>query len=185
EQNSIIQRRELLMDKPWLQYVAEGNPTEIEIPEVSLTHMFEESVQKFADHTAITFSGKTYTYKQLEQLIRNVAGSLRNLGVNKGERVALMLPNCPQYPISYYATLMCGAVVVQVNPMYKSSELLHVLNDSGARVLIALDKLLPAVEEVIHDTEVEVTVPVSFDNDCKFNEYMKNQGYPVPLVSID
>src|SRR5699024_8175449 len=91
----------------------------------------------------------------------------------------------PQYPISYYATLMCGAVVVQVNPMYKSSELLHVLNDSGARVLIALDKLLPAVEEVIHDTEVEVTVPVSFDNDCKFNEYMKNQGYPVPLVSID
>ncbi|WP_010530143.1 long-chain-fatty-acid--CoA ligase [Lentibacillus jeotgali] len=173
------------MKKPWLKHVVGGTPHEIEIPEVSLTHIFENSVQKFAEHNAITFNGDTYTYKQLEQLIRNVAGSLRNLGINKGDRVALMLPNCPQYPISYYATLMCGAVVVQVNPMYKSSELLHVLNDSEARVLIALDKLLPVVEEVINATEVEVTLPVSFENDCKFNEYMKNQKYKVPEVSIE
>ncbi|SFB22451.1 long-chain acyl-CoA synthetase [Lentibacillus halodurans] len=173
------------MEKPWLKYVAEGTPNEIEIPEVSLTHIFEESVRKFSDYTAITFSGNTYTYRHLNQLIRNVAGSLRNLGVNKGDSVALMLPNCPQYPISYFAVLMCGATVVQVNPMYKSSELLHVLNDSGARVMIALNKLLPGVKEVMNDTEVEALIPVSIESDCKFDEYMRTQEYRVPEVSIN
>ncbi|GAB3055460.1 long-chain-fatty-acid--CoA ligase [Virgibacillus ainsalahensis] len=173
------------MEKPWLKHVAKGNPKEIEIPEISLMELFSESVQNFPNHTAITFNGRSYTYRQLEQLIKNVAASLMNLGVRKGDRVALMLPNCPQYPISYYAVLLCGATVVQVNPMYKSSELLHVLNDSGAGVLIALDKLLPAVEEVIDKTGVDALIPVSFESDCKFNEYMKDQGYPVPEVSIE
>ncbi|MFC3041853.1 long-chain fatty acid--CoA ligase [Virgibacillus xinjiangensis] len=173
------------MEKPWLKHVAEGNPQEIEIPEIPLTKLFHESVEKYPNHTAVTFHDKSYTYKQLNQLIQNVAASLKNIGVDRGDRVALMLPNCPQYPIGYYAALLCGATIVQVNPMYKSSELLHVLNDSGAEVLIALDRLLPAVEEVIDRTEVEALIPVSFESDCKFNEYMEDRGLPVPNVMIN
>ncbi|MFC2949673.1 long-chain-fatty-acid--CoA ligase [Virgibacillus sediminis] len=173
------------MEKPWLNHVAEGNPQEIDIPEIPLTKLFEQSVLKFPNHTAVTFNGRAYTYSQLDRLIKNVAASLKNVGVKQGDRVALMLPNCLQYPISYYATLLCGATIVQVNPMYKSSELLHVLNDAGAGVLIALDRLLPAVEEVIGQTGVDALIPVSFESDCKFNDYMKDNGHPLPDATID
>ncbi|WP_233254272.1 AMP-binding protein [Salipaludibacillus keqinensis] len=117
------------MTKLWLKHVAESNPKEIDIPEISLTELFTESVRKYSSHTAVTFFSNHYTYEQLDARIKNVAKSLQNIGVGKSVRVALMLPNCPQYPISYYTALLCGATVVQVNPMYKSTELLHVLND--------------------------------------------------------
>lgn len=172
------------MDRPWLQHVPEGNPKVINIPEISLSQMFEESVRKYADHTAITFFNQIYTYKQLHHLINNVASSLHHMGVKKGDRVALMLPNCPQYPIGYYAALKCGATIVQINPMYKSSELLYVLNDSEANVLIVLDKLLPIIDKVKEQTSIRTVIDVSFESDCIFNALLKNIDYSIPSTSI-
>lgn len=82
-----------------------------------------------------------------------------------------MLPNCPQYPISYYASLLCGATIVQINPMYQSSELLYVLNDSQAKVIIVLDQLLPVVEKILNETSVTTIIPVSFEKKACFINY--------------
>lgn len=173
------------MERPWLKHVVEGSPKEIEIPEISLPQLFNETVAKYASHTAITFFNQTYTYTQLDKAMKRVASSFKKIGVRKGHRVALMLPNCPQYPISYYAALSCGATIVQINPMYKSTELLHVLNDSEAEVLIALDQLLPGVQEIIAKTSIKSTITVSFEGDCEFNELLKDDGDTIPHVPIN
>src|SRR5699024_3838858 len=144
-------KEEISMEKPWDKHVVEGNPKEMEIPEISLQQLFSETVTKYASHTAMTFFNQTYTYTQLDKQIKRLSSAMHKTGVNKGDRVAVMLPNCAQYPISYYAALRCGATIVQINPMYKATELLHVLNDSEAEVLVVLDQLFPVVQEVIDE----------------------------------
>lgn len=173
------------MERPWFKHVVEGNPIEIEIPEISLPQLFSNTVTKYASHTAITFFNQTYTYIQLDEQIKRLASAMHKIGVKKGDRVALMLLNCPQYPISYYAALRCGATIVQINPMYKATELLHVLNDSEAEVLIVLDQLFPVVQDIIHETSITSTITTSFENDCRFNELLRDDGDSTPNVSIN
>ncbi|MGG0285937.1 long-chain fatty acid--CoA ligase [Peribacillus butanolivorans] len=152
------------MDRPWNKHIPSGNPMEIDIPEISLTDLFYQSVGLYPDKTAITFMDQTYTYFELGQLVKRCARILADDGVKKGDRVAIMLPNCPQYPISFFGTLLNGAIVVQINPMYKENELIHVLKDSGARHIIVLDKLYPTVEAILTETRVEKTISVSMEN---------------------
>lgn len=173
------------MDRPWLKHIPEGNPAEVSIPEISLPKLFSEAAAKYPDKIAITFFENTYTYKELEKLIDHAACSFFSMGVKKGDRVALMLPNCPQYPISYYGALLCGATIVQINPMYQASELLHVLNDSEAKVIVALDRLQPVVEQVKNETPLESIIPVSFESDCMFNDLLDDKDLPLPDVAID
>ena len=138
-----MKQRETNVERPWLKHVVPGNPKEVEIPIISLPQLLDESIAKYPNHTAMTFFGKTFSYKELNNTIQKVAKALSKNGVGKGDRVAIMLPNCPQYPMSFYSILTCGAIVVQVNPMYKASELIHILNDSGAKIIIVMDQLLP------------------------------------------
>jgi long-chain acyl-CoA synthetase len=152
------------MERPWMKHVVDGNPKEIEIPSISLSQLFEQAVETYPEHVAMTFFDKTYTYKELSVSIKKAAKGLTSLGVKKGDRVAIMLPNCPQYPISFYSALMCGATIVQVNPMYKASELIHILNDSGAKILIMMDKLLPLYESVKDQTPIQKVIPVSVES---------------------
>lgn len=174
------------MDRPWKKHIPSGNPLEIEIPEMSVTDLFYQSVEKYADHTAITFNEDRYTYSQLGQLVKRFARLLAEAGIEKGDRVALMLPNCPQYPISFYGTLLNGAIVVQVNPMYKSNELIHVLKDSGARHIIVLDDLIPIVEAVLDETELEKIWPVSKEkNECELMKGLLPIAETDYSVSID
>ncbi|MBM7661963.1 long-chain acyl-CoA synthetase [Bacillus mesophilus] len=173
------------MERPWLKHVVEGNPHEIEIPEIPLTQLFQQSVQKYKDHTAVTFYHKTFTYGELYHCILRVASSLAKRGIKKGDSVAIMLPNCPQYPISYYAALMCGATIVQINPMYKSSELLYVLNDSNTKALIVLDHLLPIAESILDQTPVVNTITVSFEKESTFDQLLQDADVKLPNVEID
>ncbi|MBB6452442.1 long-chain acyl-CoA synthetase [Salirhabdus euzebyi] len=173
------------MERPWIKHVVKGNPAEVNIPDISLPALFHESVQKYQNHTAMTFYTKSFTYQQLDTLIKNLAASLHNMGVSKGDRVALMLPNCPQYPISYFASLMCGATIVQINPMYQPTELLHVLNDTETEVIIVLDQLVPLIEKVKPKTSLQAIIPVSFENASKFNELLQDKGLPLPDVTIN
>jgi long-chain acyl-CoA synthetase len=151
------------MDRPWIKHIPSGNPIEIDIPEISLTELFFQSVEQYSDNTAITFMEKRYTYSELGKLVKKCARLLADEGIGKGDRVAIMLPNCPQYPIGFFGTLLNGAIVVQINPMYKANELMHVLKDSGARHIIVLDDLLPIVEAVIAETDVEKVLSVSLE----------------------
>ncbi|MDM5306158.1 long-chain-fatty-acid--CoA ligase [Peribacillus frigoritolerans] len=151
------------MDRPWIKHIPSGNPIEIDIPEISLTELFFQSVEQYSDNTAVTFMEKRYTYSELGKLVKRCARLLADEGIGKGDRVALMLPNCPQYPIGFFGTLLNGAIVVQINPMYKANELMHVLKDSGARHIIVLDDLLPIVEAVIAETDVEKVLIVSLE----------------------
>ncbi|WP_246945211.1 long-chain-fatty-acid--CoA ligase [Bacillus pinisoli] len=173
------------MERPWLKHVVEGNPKEIEIPELSLIDLFQQSVQKFKDLTAITFYHKTLTYEELYHCAQRVASSFAKRGIKKGDRVAIMLPNCPQYPITYYAALMCGATIVQINPMYKSTELLYVLNDSNAKALIVLDQLLPVAESILDQTPVIHSISVSFDKESTFDQLLKDPDFQLPRVEIN
>ncbi|CDQ42062.1 long-chain-fatty-acid--CoA ligase [Virgibacillus salexigens] len=172
------------MENLWLEHIPEGNPSEIQIPEEPLPSLFSKSVEMYPDHIAITFFNQTLTYRELDNQIKNVARSLFQMGVSRSDKVALMLPNCPQYVISYYATLYCGATIVQLNPMYKAAELLHVLNDSEAEVLIVHDKLLPVVEKIQKQTPLTAIITASFENGSKFDDFCKQSNLPLPDVHI-
>lgn len=173
------------MNKIWNKYVVKGNPVEIDIPEISLPALLSQSVKTYYERPAITFFDKTFTYGELDEGIKRVASSLVKLGIQKNDKVAIMLPNCPHYPIAYYATLLCGATVVQVNPMYKEFELQHVLEDSEAKALILLDKFLPVAERVINKTNVSVLIPVSLDSVSKMDELLRDPGDRIPNVEIN
>ncbi|WP_339212574.1 long-chain fatty acid--CoA ligase [Solibacillus sp. FSL W8-0372] len=152
------------VERPWLEHVVPGNPKEIEIPIISLPQLLDESVATYSNHTSITFYGKTFSYQELSDNIKKAAKGLSKSGVGKGDRVAIMLPNCPQYPVSFYSILACGGIVVQVNPMYQASELIHILNDSGAKAIIVMDQLLPLIEAIRAQTPIQEVYPVSVES---------------------
>src|SRR5918997_4863592 len=122
-------------EKPWVRvYEGQASP-ETEFYEGSLTDFFRSSVEEHRDKTALTFYGTTFDFARLEALSEKMAASLAARGVGKGDRVALMLPNCPQYVVSFFATLRLGAIVTQLNPLYVERESEHILTDSGAQTI--------------------------------------------------
>ncbi|WP_200084902.1 long-chain-fatty-acid--CoA ligase [Salicibibacter cibi] len=165
----------------------QGSPNkyeDIEIPEISLMEMLEQSLNDNPQKTAMTFGELTYTYEELKRNIQRVASGLSKRGVKKGDRVALMLPNCPQYPVSYFAVLSLGAIVVQVNPMYKPPELLHVLNDSDVSAIILLDDLQPIFQAIQKETGVKTAIEVSLKGPGEFDSLLNDDGEP-PQTTID
>jgi long-chain acyl-CoA synthetase len=137
--------------RPWLAHYPEGVPHEIVLGgNQSLVDLFENAFQSYPDRTACVFMGKGLTYRQLDLLSQNFAAYLQTLKLETGSRVAIMLPNTPSYLVAMLATLRAGLVVVNINPLYTSSELEHQLRDSGASVLVLLENFAH-VYEVIAD----------------------------------
>jgi len=136
------------MEKPWLAHYPPEIPHRLEYPRKTLSDYLRETAEQFGDHEAIDFLGKTMTFRELYEQALTFAHYLRTIGLKKGDRVAMMLPNCPQAVISYYGTLMAGGVVVQTNPLYTEHELEYQLNDSGASVLVTMDILYPKAEKL-------------------------------------
>jgi long-chain acyl-CoA synthetase len=141
-------------NKPWLGSYAPGVPSTVDIPDRSLVDLLDDAVHRFADRVALDFYGGTTTYAELGSLVERAAEGLRQLGVERGDRVALVLPNCPQHVVAFYAVLRLGAIVVEHNPLYTPEELGHQFADHGARVAIAWDKVAPVVRQVAPDTTV-------------------------------
>ncbi|MFS0574572.1 long-chain fatty acid--CoA ligase [Sporosarcina sp. 179-K 3D1 HS] len=174
------------MDRPWTKYVVKGTPVEIEIPKITIPQLLEESIANFTEHTAMTFFGKTFTYRELRSRIQQTALALSKLGIQKGDRVGLMLPNCPQYPISFYAALLCGATIVQVNPMYKAAELLNILNDSGAKLLIYMNPLQPVIESIKPKSDLQMAIPIIVESASMPGELQYDDlGAPLPEIQIN
>ncbi len=144
----------------WTKNYQPGVPAEIELPTESLDAMFERSVREGAEHPAMEFFGRRTSYTQLGTQVDRAAEGLRKLGVRAGDRVALILPNCPQHVVAFYAVLRLGAVVVEHNPLYTSRELRHQFEDHGARVVIAWNKVVPAVREFPADVAIDRIVSV-------------------------
>ena len=146
---------------PWTVNYQPGVPEAIELPTESLSHMFERSVAQAGDSPATEFFGRRQSYAQLGEQVERVAEGLRRLGVKSGDRVALILPNCPQHVVAFYAVLRLGAVVVEHNPLYTSRELRHQFEDHLARVVIAWDKVVPALQEFPKDIGLDAIVAVN------------------------
>jgi len=136
----------LYMEKPWLKFYPEGVPEEVKIPDQSIPEIFDEASDKYANNTALIFYGKKISYRTLHELVDRLATALADLGVAKGDRVALFLLNCPQYVIAYFGALRAGATVTPISPMYTSKEVKHQLQDSDAKTIICQDILYDTVE---------------------------------------
>src|SRR3989441_1571839 len=155
----------LYSSHPWVRHYEEGVPAEIDIPEQPLTWLLDQTVSSHPNHTAFIYYGTRLTYAQFSSLANRFAAGLQRLGVQKGDRVAIALPNIPQFPIAFYGALRAGAVVVPTNPLYTEREMQHQLADSGARVMIMLDTFYPVVRAVRAKTALEhviVTSPADF-----------------------
>lgn len=163
---------------PWMVNYEDGVPRAIDYRKAPLYAFLERAGNDYPDATAIDFLGKRMNYEELWEETQTFARALQTLGVQKGDRVALMLPNCPQAVIAYYGTLLTGAIVVQTNPMYTERELTHQLNDSGARAIVCLDLVYEKVANVYKHTTLSHIVVTSIKD---YLPFPKNVLYPLKL----
>jgi long-chain acyl-CoA synthetase len=166
-------------ERPWLRFYANGVPTDVPVPDVPLTHLLDASAERFPRRPALTFFGRSMTYAKLVDAVDRFAGALRRLGVHKGDRVAMILPNCPQEVIVFYAVLRIGAIVVPTNPLYTTSELRHQLADSGARIVVVFDKAYETLREAIPGTDVEHVIVTSL---VDYLPYSKRKLLQLPIA---
>jgi long-chain acyl-CoA synthetase len=174
--------------RPW-KSVYEGKVSERTI-DVSLTRFLEEAVERYWDMPVMTFRGCETSYGQLLETSGWLAAALAESGVGKGDRVALMLPNYPEYVISFFAVARIGAVVTQVNPIYTERELEHILNDSGAETIIVHEDAYPKVRAVRDDTPLKRVILVGEaanlkEPDTTFDRFLESAPGTAPAVEID
>ncbi|WP_202080346.1 AMP-binding protein [Caldalkalibacillus salinus] len=161
---------------PWSEHYPPQIQPHYDYPNVSLPTFLKEATKKYPQHIALQFLGKTLTYQELYDLSCQFSNALTLNGVKKGDRVAIMLPNCPQAVIGYYGALMAGAIVVQTNPLYTERELEYQLNDAGAKVLLSLDIIYKRIEKIMHQTPLEKVVITSLKD---YLPFPKNLLYPL------
>ena len=146
-------------DRPWLSAYPAGVPADIDVAQYpSLVHLMEDSFRQYADRPAYSFLGKDVSFRQTDSLSQAFAAYLQGLGLVKGDRVAIMMPNVPQYPAAVAAILRAGLVVVNVNPLYTPRELEHQLKDSGAKAILIIENFASTLEQCIANTPVKHVV---------------------------
>ncbi|MFA9455988.1 long-chain fatty acid--CoA ligase [Halalkalibacter sp. AB-rgal2] len=167
-----------MSEKVWLSTYPKEVAPSYEYPKQNLAQFLIDTAQKYPKKKALYFLGTTMTYDELLMRTYQFANALKNIGIRKGDRVSIMLPNCPQAIISYYGSLMIGAIVVQTNPTYVERELEYQLNDSDAKIIIALDLLYKRVQRVIPQTNVKYQVFTSIKD---YLPFPKNILYPLKV----
>ena len=148
-----------MTDRIWLKSYPSGVPADIDPGQYpSLVALMEEAFQKYADRVAYSFMGKDVSYAQTDSLSKAFATYLQGLGLVKGDRVAIMMPNVPQYPVAVAAILRAGFVVVNVNPLYTPRELEHQLKDSGSKAIVIIENFATTLQQCITHTPVKHVV---------------------------
>ena len=157
------------MERIWLKHYEAGVPATLSYPKVPVYHFLEENARQFPHHAAVLVAAKNFssvlTYRQIEHLANRFANGLIWLGIKPGDRVAVQLPNLPQFIVGFYGALKAGAVIVPTNPLYKAHDLSTVLKDSGTKAILTLPRFMPALSEVVAGTGLEsiiVTEPYDF-----------------------
>lgn len=161
--------------KPWFKYYPDDIPHTLTYDKIPLHQFLIESANRVPEKKALNFMGKEMTFAEVLEEARKLANYLQSIGLQKGDRVASMLPNTPQAVITYYAVLMAGGIVVQVNPLYTERELAYQMQDSGARFIVCLDILLPRVSKVKDETDLEHVIVTRI---ADYLPFPKNVIYP-------
>jgi long-chain acyl-CoA synthetase len=180
-----------MTDRPWLNSYPQGVPADIDASQYpSLVALMEESFKKYADRTAYSFMGKDISYGETDKQSKAFAAYLQGLGLVKGDRVAAMMPNCPQYPIAVAAILRAGLILVNVNPLYTPRELEHQLKDSGAKAIIIMENFGTTLQQCIAATPIKHIVLASMGDRLGFlkgalvNYVVRNVKKLVPHFSL-
>jgi len=166
----------MAQEKIWFKSYAPGVPHEIDFEKMTLPEALKRSARNYPESTALLFMGKRLSYAELDRLVNRFARALLDLGVKKGEKVALLLPNLPQAVIAIYAAFRIGAVAVMNNPLYTERELEYQFNDSDSKVLVSLDLLHPRILKIKDKTKIEKVIY------CHINDYLpfpKKQLFPL------
>jgi long-chain acyl-CoA synthetase len=181
-------------EKPWLEVYERGNvEPESRVFEGSLYDLFRQAAEEHRGRNALSFYGTTFEFGHLHALVEKMAASLAAAGISKGDRVALMLPNCPQYVISFFATVRLGAIVTQINPMYVEREIEHILNDSGVETIVVYAAVYERVKTVLPDSNLKNVIVVDFGEEPAgldaghhaFGNFLSVDADPAPDVEID
>ncbi len=154
--------------KPWFRYYPLDVPLKLDYPKTNVAELLLRATESFPDREALDFMGRSATYAELLRQCRRAANAFRSLGLAKGDRAAIMLPNCPQAVVAYYGALMAGLTVVMTNPLYTERELHVQLADSGARAIVALDLLMPRVEAARKDTPLAHVIAATLSDALPF-----------------
>jgi len=149
------------LDKPWYKVWPEGVPKSVEYPNIPLGEVLRETSRKYPKNDAIIYYGRRITYSELDQLVDKFATALQDLGVKKGDRVGIQLPNVPQFVIAFYGALRAGAICVACSPLYKARELEHQLNDAGVETLVGMDTIYTMVQEIRERTRLRNVITTS------------------------
>ena len=180
-----------MTDRPWLSSYPQGVPADIDASRyTSLVALMDESFGKYADRTAYSFMGKDVSYGETDKLSRAFAGYLQGLRLAKGDRVAVMMPNCPQYPIAVAGILRAGLILVNVNPLYTPRELEHQLKDSGAKAIVIMENFGTTLQQCIAATPVKHVVLASMGDRLGLlkgvlvNYVVRNVKKMVPAFSL-
>ncbi|CAA2100917.1 long-chain-fatty-acid--CoA ligase [Variovorax paradoxus] len=180
-----------MTDRPWLSSYPQGVPADIDASHYpSLVALMEESFRKYADRTAYSFMGKDISYGETDRQSKAFAAYLQGLGLVKGDRVAAMMPNCPQYPIAVAGILRAGLILVNVNPLYTPRELEHQLKDSGAKAIVIMENFGTTLQQCIASTPIKHIVLASMGDRLGFlkgalvNYVVRNVKKLVPHFSL-
>ena len=145
----------MISDRPWVKSYDEGVPAQIEYPDFPVHEFLERSAKKFPDHAMTVFKGAVITYSEMDKITDRLAAGLDSIGVKKGDRVGVFIPNSPQFVLAYYALLKIGAVVVATNPLYTEREIIHQANDSGMETMILMTNNYEKVKSIQAQTKIK------------------------------
>jgi long-chain acyl-CoA synthetase len=164
-----------MAEKLWLENYPREIPPTLSYDNKPLQSYLKETAEQYPDKTSIHFLGKELSFKEVYESALKFANYLKDLGIKKGDRVAIMLPNTPQSVISYFGILFAGGIVVQTNPLYMERELQYQMQDSGAKAIITLDILFPRVSKVMPETNLEHIIVTAIKD---YLPFPKNLIYP-------
>ncbi|GGE76467.1 AMP-binding protein [Priestia taiwanensis] len=164
-----------MLERPWLSSYPEEIPVSLQYDVEPLPSYLKKTATEFPNKVSLHFMGKDVTFQELYHHALRFANYLKELGIEKGDRVAIMLPNSPQAVIGYYGILLAGGIVVQTNPLYTERELEYQMSDSGAKVILCLDLLYPRVTAVKDSTPLEHIIVTGIKD---FLPFPKNLIYP-------
>ena len=165
-----------MTEKPWLAHYPPEVPHTLIYPSMPVQDYLTKAYEKYPEKVAIHFMGKEITYDELYHSSMKFGNYLQKLGIKKGDRVSIMLPNCPQAVISFYGVLYAGGVVVMTNPLYTEREIAYQMKDSGAKAIIGLDILFPRISKVLKDTNLENVIVTGIKD---YLTFPKNLVYPI------
>lgn len=156
-----VEPLKFIESRPWIKWYDEFVPRKLEIPEKPLYSLLDDTAKEYPDHIALIFFGKKLSYNHLKREVDSFSRALYEIGIRKGDKIALLLPNCPQFAIAYYGALKVGAIITPMNPLYKPEEIKRQLINSEANTIVILDLLYPNFKPIKDETFVERVIITS------------------------